>query len=144
MNTDFKIKWSILTKAHTFLLGGKKCELCLTEKTIILLNKDRNTLLNQQDEILTKYRHKEAHCLSSVKQQQPPTTYSGGPKRIKYQNTEYRSLGILTEPNQIMPNRITQYMKIRVYSCFTYFIAFLCNIFFHTYLQLLDFNGFFG
>ena len=67
MNTDFKIKWSILTKAHTFSLGGKKCDLCLTEKTIILLHKDKNTLLNQRDEILTKCRHKEAHCLSSVK-----------------------------------------------------------------------------
>ena len=54
---------------------------------------------------------------------------SGGPKRAKYRNTEYRSLGILTEPNRIIPNRISQYMKIRVYSCFPNFIAFLYNIF---------------
>ena len=42
--------------------------------TLILLHKDQNTLLNQRDEILAKCRHKEAHCLSSVKQQQPPHT----------------------------------------------------------------------
>ena len=62
MGTDFKIKWSILTKAHTFLLGGKRCDLCVTEKTIILLHKDKRTLLNQRDEILAKCRHKEKHC----------------------------------------------------------------------------------
>ena len=67
MNIDFKIKWSILTKAYAFSLGGKCCDLCLTEKTKIILHKDQNTLLNQKDEILTKCRHKETHCLSSVK-----------------------------------------------------------------------------
>ena len=67
MGSDFKIKWSIVTKAHAFSLGGKKCDLCLTEKITILLHKDQNTLLNQRDEILAKCRHKEAHCLSSVK-----------------------------------------------------------------------------
>ena len=67
MDSDFKIKWSILTKAYAFSLGGKKCDLCLTEKTTIILHKDQNTLLNRRDEILTKCRHKEAHCLSSVK-----------------------------------------------------------------------------
>ena len=67
MDTDFKIKWSILTKAHTFSLGGKRCDLCLTEKTTILLHKDKRTLLNQRDEILAKCRHKAKHCLSSVK-----------------------------------------------------------------------------
>ena len=29
---------------------------------------------------------------------------SGGPKQVKYRNTEYRSLGILTEPNNTKPN----------------------------------------
>ena len=67
MNTDFKIKWSILTKAHTFSLGSKRCDLCISEKTTILLHKDQRTLLNKRDEILTKCRHKETHCLSSVK-----------------------------------------------------------------------------
>ena len=67
MDIDFKIKWSILTKAHTFSLGGKRCDLCLSEKTTILLHKDKRTLLNQRDEILAKCRHKAKHCLSSVK-----------------------------------------------------------------------------
>ena len=40
----------------------KKYDLCLTEKTKILLHKDQNSLLNQRDEILTKCRHKEADC----------------------------------------------------------------------------------
>ena len=29
------------------------------------------------------------------------------PNRVKYRNTEYRSLGILTVPNRIIPNRIS-------------------------------------
>ena len=66
-DSDFKIKWSILTKAYPFALGGKRCDLCLSEKTTILLHKNKRTLLNQRDEILTKCRHKATHCLSSVK-----------------------------------------------------------------------------
>ena len=66
-DSDFKIKWSILTKAYPFSLGGKRCDLCLSEKTTILLHKNKRTLLNQRDEILTKCRHKATHCLSSVK-----------------------------------------------------------------------------
>ena len=54
-DSDFKIKWSVLTKAYPFSLGGKRCDLCLSEKTTILLHKNKQTLLNQRDEILTKY-----------------------------------------------------------------------------------------
>ena len=51
------IKWSIKKRGHAFSSGSKKCDLCLTEKTIILYS-DKSCTLNKRDELMEKCRHK--------------------------------------------------------------------------------------
>ena len=69
-NLNPKIKWSIKAKAHAFSSGSKQCDLCLTEKVLILLA-DPQTSLNQRTEILAKCPHKRKFLLSSTKPQNP-------------------------------------------------------------------------
>ena len=55
--TPFSIKWSVKAKAHAFSSGGKRCDLCITEKMVILVSEPRYSL-NQRSEILEKCPHK--------------------------------------------------------------------------------------
>ena len=65
----FKIKWSIKSRGHAFSSGGRACDLCLTEKMIIL-TEDQNTMLNKRDELLETCRHRRKHLLVSLKSPQ--------------------------------------------------------------------------
>ena len=57
-NTDYKLSWSIVKKAHTYKGGGKgKCDLCLTEKLEILKRARLKGCLNSRTELLSKCRH---------------------------------------------------------------------------------------
>ena len=60
------IKWSIHKKAHAFSSGGKKCDLCLTEKMAILFA-DPKVTLNARDEIMTMCKHRRELMLDKVK-----------------------------------------------------------------------------
>ena len=51
--------------------GGKQCDLCLTEKLIILMADPKSTL-NKRDEIMTKCMHKRKYLLGTVKPPEPP------------------------------------------------------------------------
>ena len=59
-----KIKWSIKARGHPFSSGSKKCDLCLTEKTVILYA-DKSCTLNRRDELMEKCRHKKKHPLKT-------------------------------------------------------------------------------
>ena len=61
-NIPFSIKWSIKTRAYAFSSGGKRCDLCTTEKMTILLADQRHSL-NQRNELLAKCIHKRPFCL---------------------------------------------------------------------------------
>ena len=45
----YEVKWSIKARGHAFLGGGRACDLCLTEK-LVILTADQNTMLNRRDE----------------------------------------------------------------------------------------------
>ena len=62
----YEIDWSIKAKAYSFSSGGKRCDLCLTEKLTILLA-DQDTILNKRDEILNKCPHRRKYCLKTLK-----------------------------------------------------------------------------
>ena len=49
-NTDFKIKWSILTSAAAYSNKSKRCNLCLAEKFFII-KAEKSTLLNKRLEL---------------------------------------------------------------------------------------------
>ena len=42
-NVNYTLEWSIKNKAHVYSAGAKYCDLCLSEKTIIMLG-DKNCL----------------------------------------------------------------------------------------------------
>ena len=65
-NIPYEIKWSIKAKGHTFSSGGRECDLCLTEK-LVILTENQNTMLNKRDELLETCRYCRKHMLVSQK-----------------------------------------------------------------------------
>ena len=55
-NVPYKLSWKILKHGHPYRGGMRTCDLCLTEKVLILTSKDEH-LLNKRSEILNKCRH---------------------------------------------------------------------------------------
>ena len=65
-NIHFDVTWSIKARGHAFSSGSKACDLCLTEKFVIL-TANQNTMLNKRDELLETCQHRRKHLLVSVK-----------------------------------------------------------------------------
>ena len=78
-NVRFDLKWSIKKKAQVYSAGAKYCDLCLTEKTIIMLA-DKKTCLNIRSEILRMCPHIKKFTLNMVKPipPSPPVDDGGG------------------------------------------------------------------
>ena len=55
-NENYSIEWSILKHARPYTSGGNSCNLCTTEK-LLILNADKRFLLNKRSELVTKCRH---------------------------------------------------------------------------------------
>ena len=63
VNTDdINIQWSVIKRAQAYKCGTRRCDLCLTESTVIALYEDKINLLNKRCELvgvcphMTKYR----------------------------------------------------------------------------------------
>ena len=71
------VNWSIKARGHPFSSGGRACDLCLTEK-LVILTADQNTMLNKRDELLETCRHRRKHLLVSLskppEEDDPPDT----------------------------------------------------------------------
>ena len=63
-NQKFDISWKILEKTHPYKIGGKNCNLCLSEKYHILTSTSKN-LLNSKSEIISKCRHMNKFLLKN-------------------------------------------------------------------------------
>ena len=61
----YEITWSIRAKTGVYTAGAKFCDLCLTEKTHILLA-DPKESLNIRSEILNTCRHKAKFTLANL------------------------------------------------------------------------------
>ena len=59
----FRVSWDILKRAFAYSCVSKRCDLCLTEK-LMILSADKPTLLNKRSEIISKCRHQNKFCLS--------------------------------------------------------------------------------
>ena len=66
-NTDFSIKWSIVTRASSYRGNPSRCNLCLAEK-LCILSADRSTLLNKRSELITKCRNENKFYAANQKQ----------------------------------------------------------------------------
>ena len=64
-NKKHEITWSIRAKTGVYTAGAKFCDVCLTEKTHILLA-DPKESLNVRTEILNTCRHKAKFTLANL------------------------------------------------------------------------------
>ena len=55
-NMEHNLKWCIASKAHPYICGSRKYDLCSTEK-LTIIKADPETLLNTYDELVSKSRH---------------------------------------------------------------------------------------
>ena len=61
-NIKYNIKWRVLVKTQPIKSGTSICNLCLTEKYLILTSKLKN-LLNNKTELISKCRHQNKFML---------------------------------------------------------------------------------
>ena len=59
------INWEIITHAKPYQCSGSRCYLCLNEKLYIATHKDRSSLLNKRNELVSKCRHKNKFSLTN-------------------------------------------------------------------------------
>ena len=67
-NVPYSLKWSIKDRGHVFSSGGRSCDLCLSEKLVIMMA-EKSSMLNKRDELLESCRHRRKHLLVSLKEQ---------------------------------------------------------------------------
>lgn len=65
-NSEYDIKWSILSSASAYTNATKKCDLCLTEK-LLITNETKQNLLNKRSELISKCRHENKYYLANYK-----------------------------------------------------------------------------
>ena len=65
-NKEFEIAWSIAARATPFNGYSTRCDLCLTEKAIIVRAPSRG-LLNKRTELISRCRHRNKFLLKSIK-----------------------------------------------------------------------------
>ena len=62
---EYKISWNIVARTGVYTAGAKFCDVCLTEKTYIMLAEPKESL-NIRSEILNKCRHKSKFMLAKI------------------------------------------------------------------------------
>ena len=60
----FRVRWNILRKASAYSNLSRKCDLCLTEK-LMIISANKSTLLNRRSELISKCRHQNKFYLSN-------------------------------------------------------------------------------
>ena len=61
-NQDFNIKWTIISRARPYNNISKRCDLCLTEK-LMIITANPNRILNKRSELISKCRHENKFYL---------------------------------------------------------------------------------
>ena len=64
--SDYLLKCSIKSYASQYKRGTRRCDLCLTEKSIIALA-DPKVLLSKRTELISKCRHRNKFILNKIK-----------------------------------------------------------------------------
>ena len=62
---EYSIKWNIASKSFPYKCGSRRCDVCLSEKTVIARSK-HPCMLNKRTEIVGKCRHQMKFKLNSV------------------------------------------------------------------------------
>ena len=61
-NKDFNVKWTILCRARPYSNITKRCDLCTTEK-LMIINSKPDEMLNERSELISKCRHENKFYL---------------------------------------------------------------------------------
>jgi hypothetical protein len=61
----YSIKWSVAERAHPYRCGTRRCDLCITEKTLIARSR-HGGILNKRSEIISKCRHRNKCTLDTL------------------------------------------------------------------------------
>ena len=67
---DINISWGIEQRSSKYKCGTRRCDLCLSEKTIIAMA-ERSSLLNRRAEIVSTCRHRTKFRYHMVKKKRP-------------------------------------------------------------------------
>ena len=62
---DYSLKWEILKHSYHYRCGSRICDLCLSEKYLIL-KADPNLCLNKNSELMQKCRHTNKFKLNNI------------------------------------------------------------------------------
>ena len=62
----FEVKWNLLSRSRPYVCGTRKCDLCITEKFQIVMNKSHQTL-NKRSEIANNCKHRAKFKLKNLK-----------------------------------------------------------------------------
>ena len=64
--TPYALAWSVAARASPYRCGSRRCDLCLTEKMIIVWAEPKG-LLNKRTELISKCRHRNKYTLNNLK-----------------------------------------------------------------------------
>ena len=64
-SVNFNIKWSIIARARPYNNTTKRCDLCLTEK-LMIIKFSSNNLLNKRSKLISKCRHENKFYLKNI------------------------------------------------------------------------------
>ena len=65
LGKDYSLSWKILKKCKPYQCGSRSCDLCTTEK-LLILQSDPQKSLNKKSEIISKCRHRRKFKLEAV------------------------------------------------------------------------------
>ena len=65
-NVPYEVIWSIKARGNAFSSGSRSCDLCLTEKLVIMME-NQHGMFNKRDELLETCMHRREHLLDSIK-----------------------------------------------------------------------------
>ena len=65
LNPEPKITWTIVAKASSYNKGSRYCDLCLTEKLVIMKNFSDPEYLNKRTEMAQRCRHRQKFLLQA-------------------------------------------------------------------------------
>ena len=61
-----EVRWEIARRAARYKCGARRCDLCLTEK-VVILTADPATMLNKRSELVSTCRHRAKFRCDKVK-----------------------------------------------------------------------------
>ena len=70
VHDDINISWGIEQRSSKYKCGTRRCDLCLSEKTIFAMA-ERSSLLNRRAEIVSTCRHRTKFRYHMVKKKRP-------------------------------------------------------------------------